>query len=264
MDRNSIQRKTTSGRGSGRLKTFGFAAFFAAVLMVPGQASSGSASASDPSFHLGRTPSQQHINPALRAYRNGFYGAAVRRFEKAAFWADKVAQYNVGVMHYRGEGVRRSPARAWAWLALAAERDYDLMAEAAASVWQLLEPGERAQAVDILVDELVPRYGDDVAVDRTARHMGLEFNKATGSRIGNSSTMLYIRHIRGPASYNKETHSLHYFAENWDGPTFYDPVLWDFEQVLRAENMLFDAGPSGRVDLLDLQIIEDDVDQRVP
>jgi hypothetical protein len=238
------------------MRAFWFTLILSVVMIEPGLASAGPV-ASDASFHLGRTPSQQHIDPAQRAYRNGFYGAAIRRFEKAAFWADKVAQYNVGVMHFRGEGVRRDPARAWAWVALAAEREYDLMTETAAAIWQMLEPRERQQGVEILVNKLVPRYGDEVAVDRTTRHMGLEFVKATGSRLGQSTTMLYIRHIRGPAAYNRETHTLHYLADNWDGPSFYDPVLWDFEQVLQTENWLF-GEPSGRVDLLDLQIIEDE------
>ncbi|MCP5367933.1 MAG: SEL1-like repeat protein [Hyphomicrobiales bacterium] len=69
-------------------------------------------------------------NPRIM-YQFGRVLGASRRYEDAAFWygraADKgyvAAQYALGLLHLRGNGVRQSVDEAVAWFAKAAERDF--------------------------------------------------------------------------------------------------------------------------------------------
>ncbi len=235
---------------------------FAAAAFIGLLALASDASAAQPlSDHASQVPSTQHLGHAHRAYSSGNYGAALRRFEKAAFWADKLAQYNIGVMHYHGQGVEQDAARAWAWLALSAERDYELMVTLANQVWRELEPVERQRALAILNEEIAPAYGDEVAIPRTARHMDQQFRMATGSRLGFTSTQLSVQLIKGSAQYNPYTNQLSYSSESHVGPDFYEPRLWDFDQVLKGESWLFNEGARGSVLLRDLELDDDGPDR---
>ncbi len=210
--------------------------------------------------HMARAPSSQHLEPALRAYRNGFYGTALRRFERAAFWADKLAQYNVGVIHYLGNGVDADSARAWAWFELAAERDYPVMQIFAEQVWNELDDEQRDTARRILESELLPRYGDAVAVERTRRYMDRQFRSATGSRLGNAPSLLTVLEVKGPVIFNQFTNSLTaQSSRRFYGPDFYREELWDFDHILASEAWFFDEAQRGSILLRDLEV--DDSDQ---
>lgn len=60
---------------------------------------------------------------AMDAYRQGDYETAFKGFMEGAVKGDDFSQHNVSVMFYRGEGVKRDPARAFAWMTLAAQGD---------------------------------------------------------------------------------------------------------------------------------------------
>jgi len=210
--------------------------------------------------HLERTPSAQHMAPALRAYQYGFYGPALRRFERAAFWADKLAQYNIGVMHYLGQGVDSDPARAWAWawawFELAAERGYPVLQTYAAQVRDELDATQRERGERILRDQLLPRYGDAHAIERTRRHRDREFRKATGSRLGWAPTRLNVLEVKGPVIYNQFTNSLQASARRFQGPEYYRRELWDFDRVLANEEWIFNEERRGSILLRDLEVNE--------
>ncbi len=212
--------------------------------------------------YLDRAPGTQHLAPAQRAYENGMYGVALRRFEKAAFWADKVAQFNLGVMHYHGQGVDADHARAWAWMSLAAEREYPHMVALADQVWAGLDEADQERAMGILESELLPDYGDEVAVARTSRHMTREQRKATGSRTGFAGNFLSVNEVKGPASFNKETQQLTFNSNHSVGTDFYQPELWDFEYIMAAEKWEFDAASRGHVLLHDIELEDLDDENR--
>jgi hypothetical protein len=214
--------------------------------------------------HMERTPSAQHMAPALRAYRHGNYGVALRRFERAAFWADKLAQYNIGVIHYLGQGVEPDPARAWAWFELAAERDYPVMETYSAQVWDELDAAQRERAQQILRDELTPLYGDSTAIERTRRHMRRDFRRATGSRLGRTSTRLTVFEVKGPAIYNPWTGELYANGKRFSGPEFYRPDLWNFDQVLANEEWFFNEERRGSILLRDLEVNEAEPEPEQP
>lgn len=189
-------------------------------------------------------PGARRHAEAMRHYESGNYRVAMGFFRYSAYWADKLSQHNLGVMHYLGQGTPRDPARAWAWFELAAERKYPQLIEVADRVWGELDEDERERARTILDEELKPEYGDQVAVQRTARRMERERRKTTGSRTGFIPLGLEI--ITDDSGMTRS-------AED-----YYAAEKWDFYQLIELEAKVFDALHRGRVRVSPLEIIDDE------
>ena len=188
------------------------------------------------------TPSYDTMLSAKRAYEAGQFYSALSSYKSAARWADKFAQFNVGVMYLRGEGTEFDPVQAWAWFELAAERDYPDMVEAADSLWPMLDEAQQAQAIDIFENELMPQYGDDIAIEKTARKMARERRKATGSRLGAAGALTIIDRD----------------GLRREGSEFYAEEKWNFQSLLEYETALVFAIARGRVEVGEFNVIEDD------
>ncbi|WP_376693265.1 SEL1-like repeat protein [Wenzhouxiangella sp. EGI_FJ10409] len=187
------------------------------------------------------TPGYSFAVDAQESWEHGRYFDARHRFQRAAWWADKFAQYNLGVIHYRGDGVDRDPSRAWAWFDLAAERDYGAFVEMADAVWGELDEEARRRAKTIR-RELEPRYGDEAAVERTAKYMERQRRSVTGSRVGFVGFLQVV-----DASGNVRS-----------GDEFYAEEKWDFRQVVQQEKQIFDAMANARVSIGEFKVVEDD------
>ena len=112
------------------------------------------------------------------------YRQAIDMFELAGYWANKVAQYNVGVLYFNGIGdIPPDRIRGTAWLGIAAEQRGDLASGALQSAYEKLTPEERT-AAGRLFAELDKKYGDAVALRRATRHFEEERRNVTGSRLG--------------------------------------------------------------------------------
>ena len=98
-------------------------------------------------------------------------------------------------MHLRGEGTDFDPVQAWAWLELSAERGYPSMVEAANELFDLLDEEQRRQARRLLDQELMPEYGDAVAVPRAQVEMDRRRRQSTGSRVGGRAMLGMLRVI---------------------------------------------------------------------
>lgn len=61
------------------------------------------------------------FDQAITDYRTENYAAAFAGFKAAALEGDHVAQFNVGVMFYRGQGVASDLVQAYGWIDLATE-----------------------------------------------------------------------------------------------------------------------------------------------
>ncbi len=82
----------------------------------------------------------------MAAYNRGDYLPAIRLFRPLAEQGNSKAQSVLGVMYRRGEGVVRSPVRAFLWFSRAASRG-DAKAKAQLhSVSQTMTPEELSQA----------------------------------------------------------------------------------------------------------------------
>ncbi len=117
--------------------------------------------AADSTGHL----DQVYRARAAEAYRRGRLDWARRYFEIAARHADKPSQLALAMMHLNGDGVARDPARAYAWLDVAAERGYRDFLVQRERVWDALSPRERERALE-LARGLHAEYGDAVAKRR--------------------------------------------------------------------------------------------------
>ena len=103
----------------------------------------------------------------MRHYAHHEYRDALKYFEIGALYADKMSQLCLGLMHMNGEGTPKDPVTAYAWLDLAAERDYPDFVATRDSLKKTLTPEQLAKA-QVLRAELGAKYGDAVAKPRLA------------------------------------------------------------------------------------------------
>ena len=116
--------------------------------------------------------------------RKSDYHEAMRLFELAGFWANKTAQYNVGVMYYNGIGnIPADRILGTAWLGIAAEQHGETADGALQAAWAQLTPEQRIDA-DRIFRQLDAKYGDRVAFPRAQRFFDYERKNGAGSHVG--------------------------------------------------------------------------------
>lgn len=129
-------------------------------------------------------PGKYYERVALEALRHKDYASALTAYKNAAYWANKVAQYNLGKMYFYGMGnIPADRARGAAWYGIAAEEhepDYD---QALSRAYASLNPDERARAGRIW-KKLQAVYGDKITLKRATRR----FNGYYHSELAQSST----------------------------------------------------------------------------
>lgn len=192
-------------------------------------------------------PGTQFLERGNAFYRQGDYEAAEGNFRLAAYWADKLAQFNLGLMYVNGDGVERDPLRGWAWTKLSAERGYPKNVAVAADIWKQFSEEHRKVAGKILEEELKPKYGDEVAVPRTSNEMKriLARDTSGGSRVG-ANRVVYVTGRDGT------------FVS---GNQFFRDERWDFEKIVQFETRLHKSTGAGRVILHELQTVDDQDDE---
>ena len=128
-----------------------------------GDHSSRSIGVNDPSSRF--FPGHYFEQKAQYYLRKQDYREALRLFVLGSYWADKVAQYNVGIMYYNGIGTPAEKARGVAWLGIAAEAHDTLADVALQAAYVELSSEERVQAQTIF-EQLDAKYGDEVTLPR--------------------------------------------------------------------------------------------------
>ena len=128
-------------------------------------------------------PGQYYYILGAQAFKNHQYSHAVNMYQVAASWAYKPAEFNLGVMYARGQGIPVDLPRAMAWMTLAAERNDPDYVRAREVVRSNLQPAQLAAAETIL-QQLTPRYGDKVALRRAKSRWAEVRASMTGSRVG--------------------------------------------------------------------------------
>ena len=119
----------------------------------------------------------------LRRYAHHQYKDALKYFEVGAYYADKLSQLSIGLMYMNGEGVAKDPIVAYAWLDLAAERDYPDFVATRDRVKATLTP-EQLRKGQEQRDKLAERYADAVAKPRMAVQLHQGQMQVTGSHTG--------------------------------------------------------------------------------
>ncbi|HET6553060.1 MAG TPA: sel1 repeat family protein [Dyella sp.] len=136
-------------------------------------------------FYLGALADQRHD-----------YEHAIAMYQVAASWAHKAAEYNLGVLYLNGHGSPVDLPRAMAWFALAAERGDTQYVYAKQLLYAQLTP-EQFERANVIWRELLPTYGDAVALRRAkARWREVRYSM-TGSRVGSSAMHLTVGGMLG-------------------------------------------------------------------
>ncbi|QBB72049.1 sel1 repeat family protein [Pseudolysobacter antarcticus] len=115
--------------------------------------------------------------------RNKDYRAAVEMFEVSGYWADKISQYNVGIMYFNGIGIPVDKVRGVAWLRVAAQTHDDLAEHTFQLASAELNAEQRTQA-EVLWQELDAKYGDKVSLRRALVRYQQDLAEVGGSHLG--------------------------------------------------------------------------------
>ena len=161
-------------------------------------------------------PDVKHRRIALAAYDEGKLAIAFRRFRQAARYADKPSQAMLAEMLWRGEGVPRDRAAAYAWMDLAAERSFKVMLAKREHYWNALTATERNDALRI-GNALFADYGDHVAKRRLERKLRRARYERTGSNVG------FVGRLDVTLNVENEPVKV-------TGRTYYDEMFWDPER----------------------------------
>ena len=184
---------------------------------------------------LGAHPDLNFRLQGLRRYDAGDHDRAFELFRRAARYADKPSQAMVAEMLWTGTGVPQDRALAYAWMDLAAERNYRSMVLKRETYWNGLDESERKRA--LAAGEAVYRdYGDAAAKPRLERRLRQARQDTTGSRVGSTVGLkIVIETPTGPRTI--------------DGSQFYARELWEPELYWQWQEKTWNAPSGGAVEV---------------
>jgi hypothetical protein len=164
-------------------------------------------------------PGTYYFLLGANAFQKKDYAFAIQMYQVSASWAYKPAEYNLGVMYARGQGVPMDVPRAMAWIALAAERNEPRYVDAREAIYATMSKEQFEQA-NVIWRELKPTYADEVALRRARTRWAEVRANMTGSRVGSLASNLQIG-MRGPSSENPSAPKLLGPAAKDQGPRSY-------------------------------------------
>ena len=209
-------------------------ALFLAALAAPAWAADKKEMLSSEAF-LGSHPDLNFRLQGLRRYEAGDHDRAFELFRRASRYGDKPSQAMVAEMLWQGTGVPQDRALAYAWMDLAAERNYRSMLLKRETYWAALDAADRKRA--LAGGEAVYRdYGDNVAKPRLERRLRQARQHTTGSRVGSTVGLkIVIETPTGPKTI--------------DGSQFYARELWEPELYWQWQEKTWNAPSGGEVEV---------------
>ena len=137
-------------------------------------------------------PGEVFFSQGVKAVRSNDFRYAVDRYKVSASWGYKPAQYNLGVIYFKGEGgTPIDRPLAMAWFALAAERGEKKYVDARELAYAEMSADEFTRANELWRD-MKETYADTVALDRAKRRWVEMRNAETGSHVGGGTGELAI------------------------------------------------------------------------
>jgi len=165
------------------------------------------------SFH----PDIRWRNEGMELYDQGKFEAAFKMLLTSARFAEKSSQAMIAEMHWTGTGTDMDRPLGYAWMDLAAERNYDEFVLLREHYWSKLNEDERAQALKV-GKGVYASYGDDVAKPRLKRKLDRGRRATTGSRTGFVGALnVFVRVDGGFLSISGEE----YYADEFWKPVDY-------------------------------------------
>jgi hypothetical protein len=133
-------------------------------------------------------PGEYYFLLGADAFRKGNAAFAIQMYQVSASWAYKPAEYNLGVMYARGQGVPVDLPRGLAWMALASERAEKHYVDAREAIYAEMSKQQFEQA-NVIWRELKPTYADEVALRRAKARWAEVRANMTGSRVGSTGNL---------------------------------------------------------------------------
>lgn len=225
------------------------AAFLAVLLLTSACASTRSVRQSDEQRLWGtQRMLQAHPDVANRLLAvdlidRGLDEQAQDALRGAARYADKPSQALLAERYWTGEGTRQDKVLGYAWMHLAAERDYPLFRSKRDAYWRNLSEEQR-QLAAATVSELASTYADLHAKPRAAE------------AIDRTRKIVF----RGPASAPRHGGSvLIPAADRWQefsGEFYFNERFWQPDSYFEWTDTLWREAPVGRVDIGEINPVE--------
>ncbi|HUA82126.1 MAG TPA: hypothetical protein VL997_17240 [Dyella sp.] len=116
-------------------------------------------------------PGEYYACEARADFGRGKYGDMMQMLEESASWANKDAQYQLGLAYFNGDlpGIPQNRPLGLAWLALAAQRGKQQY-QIAYGIAQAQASPEDIRDASRLLQQMTPKYGDSVAAPRAIRY----------------------------------------------------------------------------------------------
>ncbi len=191
---------------------------------------------------INQHPDLLYRQRGMKAYKKGHYSEALFHFKMAAKFADKPSQGMVAEMLWKGEGVAADRAQAYAWIDLAAERNYPSMVISREKMWSLLSEAEQKKAV-VLGQAIYDIYGDTVTKPRMeAALVQAKRNSVTGSRLGFVTTLSIEKNDPKLIGEGAESHGI-------EGETFYQGKLWEPKEYWKWQDLAWQKPNAGSVEV---------------
>ena len=164
----------------------GAALLASALLAAPVRAaeSAENSFASDPSITIKYLPGKYYEQRAQDAVKRKNFRQALEMYEKASYWGNKIAQFDVGMLYLHGaEGVPADKIRGTAWLGIAAQTHTPDVNKAVGDAYASLNAEQRAAAGEIW-KQLKVDYDDKVTLDRAGKKFNDQLIRDKGSLNG--------------------------------------------------------------------------------
>ncbi|KAF1723375.1 sel1 repeat family protein [Pseudoxanthomonas japonensis] len=218
------------------------------AMLVLGQAFAGDAEI-DPAVltegFLAAHPDLRWRAEGVRSYDRKEYAVALTEFKRAAHYADKASQAMIAEMYWSGTGVEMDRPLAYAWMDIAAERQYHDFLVRREGMWADLSEEERRDAITrgqaVLAD-----YGDDMAKPRLEKVLRHGQRNVTGSRVGYVGNLTIIPNT-GPLAGTGMTLT---------GEQYYAAKYWQPEQYWRLQDAIWKAPLEGRVRVGEVETVD--------
>ena len=204
-----------------------------AVAAGAAQAATGPMRADDPGIvdnagFLRAHPDQRLRRSGMQSYERRHFSDALRDFKEAARYADKTSQAMVAEMLWKGEGAAADRPLAYAWMDLAAERNYPSLIVMRERYWSQLSAAEQARAIEI-GKGVYAEFADDVDKPRLEKELARARTEVTGSRVGHGGTLSIPGSGAGAKKVDQIT-GLNDMNRFTDGSKYYADQYWDPQQ----------------------------------
>ncbi|WP_146151990.1 sel1 repeat family protein [Ahniella affigens] len=176
----------------------------------------------------------------VKSFDEGRFDDALAQLKRAAKYGDKPSQGLIAEMYWKGNGVETDRALAYAWMDLAAQRNYKSFTAMRELYWSKLTPDEQKRAINVGT-EIYAEYGDDVALPRMTSVLRKAKRDVTGSRVGFVGNLdMQVRAENGEFAKIK-------------GEDFYKDQFWEPELYVQWKDEFFENPFGGTVDVGELR-----------